>query len=261
MGVEITTVVVDESLMDDSSRLVAGSDVINEGKSLSLSDFKLFVDVVHDEGLKALLYADQKAGWMLFGETNHLEYLQSCPVSEIACLSTADIEYCTPITDGAWNSLPDHVTDQVASECDVVLRFGFGLLKGRILSAPEYGVLSVHGSDIREYRGMGPRITFLNDDEYAKVTLQQLTEDIDGGLIVEVAERELPENPSLDEVYGAVYELQSRIFAIGIQRLLNCEEPTKAYQLGEYYSHSRLEQDPLFTGKIIGKNLIRRIFS
>lgn len=118
---------------------------------------------------------------------------------------------CEPVpAGGPWNTLPEDVTADFGDSCDVVIRFGFGLLKGAILDAPEHGVLSVHTSDIREYRGMGHKISFMNDDPSASITLQQLSEEIDGGRIVAVMSHDLPPQPTLDDVWDRCIRFKPR---------------------------------------------------
>ncbi|WP_256687118.1 methionyl-tRNA formyltransferase-like protein [Halococcus qingdaonensis] len=257
-GVTIDEVVVDGSVTEGSA-LAAGADAVNQGTSISLSDLKLFVDVVHESGLKAFIHGDEKLGWLL-GETEQMDWLQSRPVTEVDCLREASIRECEPVSaGGAWNTLPDDVTSDLGDSCDVVIRFGFGLLKGPILDAPEHGVLSVHTSDIREYRGMGHKISFVNDDPSAAITLQQLSEEIDGGRIVTVMSRELPPTPTLDDVWDTVYTLQTEVFAAGIEQLQAGDSPSQPDELGPYYPHSLQQRNPRFVARLLVKNNWRRL--
>lgn len=260
-GVSIEHVVVDASVREESSQLNAGASVINQGRSVSAADLSLFVDVLRDSGLKSFIYADRKLGWTVFGEGATLTHLQSTDVREVDCLSDAVHHEVEPVSaGGAWNTLPDDVTDTVADDCSAVIRFGFGLLKGRILTEPEYGVLSTHGSDIREYRGMGPKITFMRGDDEVSVTLQRLTEDIDGGQIVDIASRELPPHPTLDELLATVHELQSEIYATGIEKLRRDDfEPWEPDELGTYYSHDNQERRVGFVARLLLKNNWHRV--
>lgn len=260
-GVGVEHVVVDASVRAESSTLKAGADGVNRGRSLSVADLELFFDVYDDVGLKAFLYADRKLGWMLFDETAQMKHLQSTPVEDVEVLSDATFHECDPVpAGGAWNALPADVTETLGDDCDVVFRFGFGLLKGDVLDAPDNGVWSTHGSDIREYRGMGPKITFLGDDDHASVTLQRLTEDIDGGRVVEISSRDLSEKPTMADVLDAVYELQSEVFATGVEKLRDDSfEPRELDELGEYHSHDKQEKDPRFVASLVAKNNLRRL--
>jgi hypothetical protein len=257
-GVTIEAVVVDGSVAEGSA-LAAGADAVNQGTAISLGDLKLFVEVVRESGLKAFVHGDEKLGWLL-GETEQMEWLQSTPVTDVDCLDGARIHECEPVSAGGpWNTLPEDVTDDLGDSCDVVIRFGFGLLKGPILDASEHGVLSVHTSDIREYRGMGHKISFMNDDPRVSVTLQQLSEEIDGGRIVAVASRHLPPDPTLDDVWDAVYSLQTEVFAAGIEKLQEGFEPFQPGELGPYYPHSLQQRNPRFVARLLAKNNWRRL--
>ena len=68
---------------------------------------------------------------------------------------------------------------------DVILRFGFNILSGEILSAARYGVWSYHHGDNNKYRG-GPA-GFWEMYERNPLTgtiLQILTDDLDGGQVI-----------------------------------------------------------------------------
>lgn len=257
--VRIDYVVVNAAQRDDSSTMKAGAEAINRDSLLSLDDVRLFYHVLREEGLKATLYADQKLGWHCFDETERREWLRSRPVEAVDCLADADREECRPVSDGAWNRLPDDVVDTLEHRCDVVLRFGFGLIEGDVLTAPEHGVLSVHGSDIREYRGMGPQLSFLYDDETVTVTLQQLTEDIDAGSIVSMRSTGVPDDATLDDVVGAILRLSTEIYADGVRKLGNGASPWQPDTLGTYYSQDLQRKSPAFVGRLLLKNNYYRI--
>ncbi|MFB6197975.1 MAG: methionyl-tRNA formyltransferase-like protein, partial [Halobacteriaceae archaeon] len=206
--VRLRRVVVDSSVTSDDLP-AAGAEVINEGSRISVGDLKLFITTLREKQLRAILYADEKAGMLFFGERSRLDWLQTTPVEDVDCLTEADIEYCEPNRDGAWMTLPNQVVERVAVSCNVCVRFGFGLIEGGILDATEFGVISAHGSDIRKYRGLGPIMTLLQDDEEACLTIQQLSEEIDGGNVVIMSCEDLPANPTLDDVRGELYEIQT----------------------------------------------------
>lgn len=70
-------------------------------------------------------------------------------------------------------------------ELDVVLRFGFGILKGEVLNIPTYGIWSFHHGNPRKYRG-GPAAFWeiFNGDSITGSMLQQLTEQLDQGQLI-----------------------------------------------------------------------------
>jgi folate-dependent phosphoribosylglycinamide formyltransferase PurN len=71
---------------------------------------------------------------------------------------------------------------------DILLRFGFRILKGKILSVAKYGILSLHHGDTDQFRGGPPAFwEVVKKAPVSAVTLQQLTDKLDGGNILEKA--------------------------------------------------------------------------
>jgi len=70
-----------------------------------------------------------------------------------------------------------------AYQLDVLIRFGFRILKGKILTAAKHGIWSYHHGDNRVNRG-GPAGIWevFRDMPETGVTLQRLTERLDGGI-------------------------------------------------------------------------------
>jgi methionyl-tRNA formyltransferase len=256
--VEITQVVVDASRRDDKT-YTTGTRAINQGSTVSLSDVQAFIELFRKRRFRAFLHVDQKLGWLLFNETKLKSHLQFEPVKKVEVINNADVIECYPVSlEDGWQTLPEKVTTLIAQKCDVVIRFGFGLLKGDILSAPKHGVISVHGSDIRKYRGLGPKMTFLRGEETVAVTLQQLSETIDGGKIIEIATKNLHRPYTLDDINAAVEELKTQIFATGINNLRDPGFVPDDSSLGKYYGH-KVVQNPKNVAKLIAKNNLARV--
>jgi len=69
---------------------------------------------------------------------------------------------------------------------DVLIRFGFGILKGGILDAARYGVWSLHHGDNKINRGGPPGFwEVVNKESITGVTLQRLSSDLDGGVAID----------------------------------------------------------------------------
>lgn len=68
---------------------------------------------------------------------------------------------------------------------DVIIRFGFRIIKGEILNSARYGVWSYHHGDNREYRG-GPALFWeiYERNPVSGSVLQVLTEDLDAGHVL-----------------------------------------------------------------------------
>lgn len=257
-GVNLTHTVIDASKRTDDEYTL-GTLAINQSKQISVADIKAFVSLSRRRRFRSFLHIDQKLGWLLFGERKLLPYIQTDPVEEADVLSDANVIECHPISaGGAWQTLPQEVIEELGRDCDVIIRFGFGLLKGKILTATKYGVLSVHGSDIRKYRGLGPKITFIRGEKTVAVTLQQLSETIDGGRVVEIATRKLEDPYTLDDLNASIEELKIEIFANGIEKLKNPQFSPYEVTLGEYHSHNVVRKLSTVS-KIIAKNNLARM--
>ncbi|HYM08567.1 MAG TPA: hypothetical protein VEU11_18590 [Terriglobales bacterium] len=71
------------------------------------------------------------------------------------------------------------------AQLDVILRFGFRVIKGEILKCARYGVWSYHHDDSREYRGGPPLFWEIYERNPVSGTiLQILDESLDGGRIL-----------------------------------------------------------------------------
>jgi hypothetical protein len=72
-----------------------------------------------------------------------------------------------------------------AADLDVVLRFGFDIIRGEILATARYGVWSLHHGDNRRYRG-GPSFFWemYERDPVSGTALQILTDELDGGRVI-----------------------------------------------------------------------------
>ena len=72
-----------------------------------------------------------------------------------------------------------------AADLDVMLRFGFNIIRGDILSCARYGVWSYHHGDNREYRGAPDFFWEMYEgNPVTGMLLQVLTEDLDAGHIL-----------------------------------------------------------------------------
>lgn len=68
---------------------------------------------------------------------------------------------------------------------DLLIRFGFGILRGDILNAAKNGVWSLHHGDNRINRGGPPAFwEVVNKESVTGITLQKLSEDLDGGKVI-----------------------------------------------------------------------------
>ena len=71
---------------------------------------------------------------------------------------------------------------------DVILRHEFNIIKGEILKSAKYGIWSFHHGDNSINRGGPPGLwEIILGQPSIGVTLQQLTSELDGGLIIDKA--------------------------------------------------------------------------
>ncbi|MDP7141943.1 MAG: hypothetical protein QF692_05365 [Alphaproteobacteria bacterium] len=79
----------------------------------------------------------------------------------------------------------DKVHEIQALDLDVILNFGWGIIKGDILVAAKYGILSYHHADNRINRGSPPGFwEWYYKQPHTGVTLQKLTDDLDNGEVI-----------------------------------------------------------------------------
>jgi hypothetical protein len=111
------------------------------------------------------------------------------PVARVQCrdllsgIATIDVE---PVGKKFIHRFPGEALEKIQSaDLDVLIRFGFNILRGDVLRAARYGVWSYHHGDNEFYRG-GPAHFWelLEGSPLSGVILQVLTEDLDSGLVL-----------------------------------------------------------------------------
>ena len=230
----------------------------NTKQRLGLDDVTQFFDVFRQEKAWTLVLAERNIARLL-GDKQTLWHRHS--VENVDCLDETEHVQCVPETENGWNELPDDVVSRLETECDVAIRFGFGLVRGDVLTAPKYGVLSFHPADIRRYRGMGPPAIFHDGQARAGSTLQRLNESIDGGEIVAYDDVSLADCHTLWDVFDRLATLQISLLTSGITSL---RDPTfeprtiPDEQLGEFYYRDQ-RRTVSFSGRVLAKNLAGRV--
>jgi hypothetical protein len=91
-----------------------------------------------------------------------------------------------PLRKGFTDRIPEEELESIRSySLDVLLRFGFRIIRGGILSAARYGVWSLHHDDNLEYRGGPPLFWEIYERNPVSGTiLQILTDSLDGGRVI-----------------------------------------------------------------------------
>ncbi len=136
------------------------------------------------------------AFWKMFGWTAYERLDQKLfpglpdPMASVDCSSLlAGVETLpvTPLQKGFTDRFPDDAVEAIrARDLDVVLRFGFRIIRGGILSTARYGVWSYHHDDSEFYRGGPAQFWELYEDNpLSGVTLQVLNEELDAGMVLQ----------------------------------------------------------------------------
>jgi hypothetical protein len=122
--------------------------------------------------------------------------LKDIPVVQAAPIVRRFVTYIPPESVAAIRSF----------NLDVMIRFGFGILHGDVLSAARYGVWSYHHGDSQRYRG-GPACVWelIERNPVSGAVLQVLSEELDGGLAVAKAQFATTHLPSVSENRFAVF--------------------------------------------------------
>ncbi|WP_440766102.1 formyltransferase family protein [Natronorubrum sp. DTA7] len=230
----------------------------NRKTRIELEDVVQFVDVFRREGAWTFVLAERTLG-RVFGDEHRLWHRHS--LENVACLADAEFVPCEPRTENGWSELPDEIVSRLAADCDVAIRFGFGLVRGDVLTAPEHGVLSFHPADIRRYRGVGPPAIFRDGRDRAGATLQRLDESIDGGEIVAYDDVSLRGCHTLWDVFDRLAALQIRLLSVGVSNLCDPEfepETVPDDHLGEFYARDQ-RRTLGFSGRVLARDLLGRL--
>lgn len=145
------------------------------------------------------------------------------PLAE--CEYTTDCEWidCDPQTVDGWKTeIPTDTVEQVAERADIAVRFGFGFLVGDILTELDYGVLSYHHGDFREYRGQPPGAwEFIHGRDEAGITLQRINEKLDGGEVVSMKRISIENARTHSEIRELLYQNSEDMLATAISKIEN----------------------------------------
>jgi len=143
------------------------------------------------------------------------------------------------IVDGWKQRIPESTVDYIADNSDIAVRFGFGFLVGPVLEELEYGVLSYHHGDIREYRGQPMGFwEFIHSQREAGITVQILSEALDAGSVAAL------KRVRIDDLY-TWQSVRSRLLAESQDMLrravenIESDDVMSPESLGEIYTHPK----------------------
>ncbi|WP_338727983.1 formyltransferase family protein [Haladaptatus sp. DJG-WS-42] len=181
---------------------------------------------------------------------------ESIPLDEIPELDGVEQIACTPEVINGWKyQIQPEIAEEVATKADIALLCGFGFITGPILAAPKHGVLSFHHGDLRKYRGQPMGFwEYLRGEQTAGVTLQRLTEKLDGGEIIYLNEVDISDARYLREVKTRLLAESVEMLSEGVRRVrdesFSPETPT---ELGQIYRIPK--------GKPVAKYLAKSILA
>lgn len=241
-----------------------------EYTGFKLSHIPEFFRILYEKGPKTLIWAEAYLASLITRNKTAYQQLRELETTKthidgIEGLETAERRYFTPqkVSEHSYE-IPDSLVDQIVNSSDVVVLIGFNkILRGRILTEPRFGTLSLHWSDIRKYRGRpGCFWQFMNDEERIGLTLQQLTEELDGGNLIACEHADISDTQTWWEVRLRATQLYGPLLSTGIQRLQDPEytpQMLDAESLGKMtYESQGYKTKNVF--RMIIKNLRGRIF-
>lgn len=114
-------------------------------------------------------------------------------------------------------------------DLDVLVRFGFRILKGEVLTVPRHGVWSYHHGDPARYRG-GPSCFWeiAQGERSVGVVLQRLTESLDAGEVLYRSTSSCAPTLWVDRVRGPHYLKSARFVRRSLERLYRTGRPIRA---------------------------------
>lgn len=166
-------------------------------------------------------------------------YLEQVPLSEVDPLDGADYIHCTPIQrDDFGQELPKNIVDEYCTDLDFLVRFGFGIIRGDVLQAPKYGVLSYHHGDLQKYRGRPAGFwEFMNEEEMIGVTLQQLTDELDAGCVIQTKQFNIERSDTYQDILRTAYCGSTDMLANAVTAIQNRNlSPKTVDSLGQLYT-------------------------
>lgn len=132
---------------------------------------------------------------------------------------------------------------------DIILRFGFRILRGSILSSAKFGIWSLHHADNKVNRGGPPAFwEVVNEENISGITLQQITEDLDGGKVLGSA--------FVKTDFTSFYRNQVIVYETGTRLFLEKLEAFATNNLKTEENHLNFYSDKLFKNPSNSQSLI-----
>ena len=244
------------------SLVILNQDIPNPGRSLWRRLLRFDVSPAARRG--ALFYLYSQLDERLFGGRPNA--FQVVDLKELC----ADVEVLevTPEKKTFTDRFSDADVDFIrARNLDVILRVGFRIIRGEILSAARYGVWSFHHGDNLAFRGT-PALFWemYEQNPVSGVVLQVLTDELDGGKVIyrsfaatNLSSLFRQRNPIYWKASNFVIRRLRDLYFRGwehIESIATCQEGPQ--DLGKiYYKPTNLQMLPFLWRTIVVNNLWR----
>ncbi|MFB6258087.1 MAG: hypothetical protein ABEH38_05285 [Flavobacteriales bacterium] len=153
--------------------------------------------------------------WRIYWKFFHPHSIQNVPFPDVE----GDKISLENFRKGIRNGLEDEGLERVRSyEPHLLLRFGWDILTGSILTCTEFGVWSFHHNDPHVFRGGPPAFWEIETSKQVQgAVLQRLSEKLDGGEILAIGHVRTTLH-SFPESYENVLALSPLLLRMAIQR-------------------------------------------
>ena len=188
---------------------------------------------------------------------------RSMLVEDVECLADAEVVECVPTPSAEFGvELPAETVERV-SNCDVIVRFGFGIIKGRILTVPQHGVLSYHHGDIRRYRGRPAGFwEFMHGVDETGITLQKLSSELDKGNIAVYRSIDISQSEPYQSIRRRLFEESIDMLATAITDIeQGTYDPANPDTTGDLYTAPSFTEYLQYLSKNIPLRLRHRLHS
>ncbi len=214
---------------------------------------------------------------LLYDFYTRLNSKQSVPSDPTVAADCSSLLQCTPRIEiqplgkgFVHRFAPEAVKEIRSRNLDVLIRFGFNILRGDILSSAKYGVWSYHHGDNEFYRG-APALFWeiYEQNSISGVILQVLTEELDNGLVLckglyPTANSLWVVKNRLRPYWGSVYFLPMKLYELhqyGWDHVRGRSIPQAPYQGKQKVYRSPANSAMLrWLGPVMMKKLISRPF-
>ena len=148
--------------------------------------YKSFWDKVCHYPYRQILFRIWHRYWFIPAAKKHVSFNEGLSFRAPAGRGTPSTLTVMPIHKGISTYFSPEDIEKIKSfDLDFILRFGFDIVRGDVLKAAKYGVWSYHHDDERIVRGGPPGFwEFMRKIPANGVILQQLTDELDKGLII-----------------------------------------------------------------------------